>query len=218
MTFIMVHPTDWSPGFSTAISGGADMLSDVVQRFETVIPVDGEDVIVIRSAQRRRTVSADMVQGTLRLRTPLRLSRREIEKHARAFRQRLQSRQSAASTSDAALLERAHELSRRYFGATLSPASVTWSARQLKRWGSTSSASQEIRVSARLQQMPSWVVDAVLVHELAHLIEPGHGPRFKELVGRYPRTAEADAFLAGVTWSDQHRAGPTDGATPPSSP
>ncbi len=175
----------------------------MAQQTETRIQVDGEDVIILRSARRTRTVSADMVNGTLRLRAPLRLSRREVEKHARAFRQRLQSRQSAASSSDAALLERAQELSRRYFGAALCPSSVTWSTRQLKRWGSTSSASQEIRLSARLRQMPSWVVDAVLVHELAHLIEPGHGPRFQELVGRYPRTAEADAFLAGVTWAEQ---------------
>ena len=35
-----------------------------------------------------------------------------------------------------------------------------------------------IRLSDRLQGMPSWVVDYVLVHELAHLLEPGHDARF----------------------------------------
>ncbi|WP_223881138.1 M48 metallopeptidase family protein [Nesterenkonia ebinurensis] len=183
------------------------------QTIEQVVPVDGEDVIVIRSARRKRTVSAEMANGTLRLRAPLRLSLLEVEKHARAFRKRLTARQSSTGISDAALLERAQGLAAQYFGGAVQPTSVTWSARQLRRWGSTSSASGSIRLSARLQKMPDYVVDAVLVHELAHLIEPGHGPRFQELVARYPRATEADAFLAGVSWSDQQGSdGPGGGA------
>lgn len=168
------------------------------------IQVDGEDVIVIRSAKRRRTVSADLSGGALRLRVPMRLSRSDIESHARAFRRRLESRGARAGRSDDALLSRAHELAVQHFSGSVEPTSVSWSDRQLKRWGSTTSTTGEIRLSSRLRSMPGWVVDSVLVHELAHLIEPGHGPRFQELVGRYPRTAEADAFLAGVTWADQH--------------
>ncbi len=59
------------------------------------------------------------------------------------------------------------------------------------------------------------MVDSVLVHELAHLIEPGHGPAFVRLVAKYPRTAEADAFLAGVSWAEQHlEAAPTQAHSP----
>jgi predicted metal-dependent hydrolase len=50
--------------------------------------------------------------------------------------------------------------------------------------------------------MPDWVVAAVLVHELAHLLESGHGPAFRRLVDRYPRYAEAMAFLEGVTFAE----------------
>ncbi|TLP77217.1 M48 family metallopeptidase [Nesterenkonia sphaerica] len=167
------------------------------------IQVDGEDVVVIRSTKRRRTVSADISHGALRLRVPMRLPRRDVEKHARAFRERLASRAARAGRSDEALLTRAQELAGEYFTETVRPASVTWSQRQLKRWGSTTSTTGDIRLSARLRGMPGWVVDAVLVHELAHLIEPDHGPGFQALVDRYPRTREADAFLAGVTWADQ---------------
>ncbi|TLP94397.1 M48 family metallopeptidase [Nesterenkonia salmonea] len=169
------------------------------------IQVDGEDVIVIRSAKRRRTVSADLSGGELRLRVPMRLSRSDIETHARAFRKRLATRAARAGSSDEALMVRARELAVQYLGASAMPASVSWSDRQRKRWGSTTSTTGEIRLSSRLRNMPGWVVDSVLIHELAHLIEPGHGPQFQELVSRYPRTKEADAFLAGVTWTDQHR-------------
>ena len=53
--------------------------------------------------------------------------------------------------------------------------------------------------SERLRDTPAWVVDYVLVHELAHLIEPGHTPAFWELVGRYPRTERAIGFLHGLS-------------------
>ena len=79
------------------------------------------------------------------------------------------------------------------------PVSVTWSTRQRQRWGSCTPARGTIRLSAQLRGMPDWVVDAVLGHELVHLAEPGHGPRFQALVDRLPRYREALAFLAGVT-------------------
>jgi predicted metal-dependent hydrolase len=56
-----------------------------------------------------------------------------------------------------------------------------------------------IRLSNRLQGMPSWVVDYVLVHELAHLLVPGHGPDFWALVDVFPRTERARGYLEGVS-------------------
>lgn len=175
----------------------------MAQQVEQSVDVDGESVIVIRSARRTRTVTADLVAGQLRLRVPMRLSGKQVETHARAFRRRLAGHASSAVASDEQLMSRAQELSRTYFDSAAQPKSVTWSSRQLQRWGSTTSATATIRLSDRLRRMPEWVVDSVLVHELAHLIEPGHGPKFQQLVARYSRTAEADAFLAGVSWAEQ---------------
>ena len=62
---------------------------------------------------------------------------------------------------------------------------------------SCSPASREIRISSRLRQCPEWVIDAVLVHELAHLQEVGHTAKFNQLAERYPRQLESALFLEG---------------------
>jgi predicted metal-dependent hydrolase len=67
------------------------------------------------------------------------------------------------------------------------------------RWASCTPATRTIRLSQRLKELPEWVQDYVLVHELAHLLVPGHGPRFWALVERYPRTARARGYLDGVS-------------------
>ena len=69
---------------------------------------------------------------------------------------------------------RATELSDRYLGGLAGPDSVRWVDNQTARWGSCTPGDRTIRLSARLQGMPAWVIDYVLVHELAHLLEPGH--------------------------------------------
>ena len=43
-----------------------------------------------------------------------------------------------------------------------------------------------IRLSHRLRGMPDYVVDYVLLHELVHLLVPGHGTDFHALMDRYP--------------------------------
>jgi hypothetical protein len=94
---------------------------------------------------------------------------------------------------------RAGELSRRHLGGRAVPVSVRWVENQATRWGSCTPADGSIRISTRLRGLPSWVVDYVLVHELAHLLVAGHGPRFWALVEDFPRTERARGFLEG--WS-----------------
>ena len=70
---------------------------------------------------------------------------------------------------------------------------------QNSRWGSCTPSTGQIRLSHRLQQMPGWVIDYVIVHELTHLLVPGHGPRFRELSERYPEAVKAQGFLHGIS-------------------
>ena len=66
---------------------------------------------------------------------------------------------------------------------------------QKTRWGSCSSAGQ-LSFSWRLLLAPPVVLDYVAAHEVAHLVEMNHGPRFWRLVDRImPRLGEAKAWL-----------------------
>ncbi|MEZ5255672.1 MAG: M48 family metallopeptidase [Ilumatobacteraceae bacterium] len=75
------------------------------------------------------------------------------------------------------------------------PAEIRWADNMTTRWGSCTPATATIRISTRLAAFPDWVLDYVIVHELAHLVVSGHGPRFDALVARYPRSERAIGFL-----------------------
>ena len=73
---------------------------------------------------------------------------------------------------------------------------------QVSRWGSCSPASGEIRISDRVAPFPGWVLDAVIVHELAHLVEANHSPAFHALADRYPKQERAYGFLLAMQLTD----------------
>ena len=156
------------------------------------------NVEVRRSARRRRTVSAYRDGDKTVVMVPSRLSKAEEEQWVATILERLAERERRRRPSDDALFERARDLSQRYLDGQARPISVRWVANQRTRWGSCTPDDGSIRLSTRLRGMPAWVVDYVLVHELAHLLVPGHGPRFWELVGRYPKAERARGYLEGV--------------------
>ena len=96
------------------------------------------------------------------------------------------------------LAARGAQLADRYLDG-VRPSSIRWVTNQRSQWGSCSCGTGEIRISDRLRVVPGWVLDAVLVHELAHLVEPNHSPRFRALADRYGRSKEADVFLDGFS-------------------
>ena len=83
------------------------------------------------------------------------------------------------------------------------PASIRWVSNQRQRWGSCTIATKQIRISDRLAGWPDWVLDYVIVHELAHLVVPDHGPRFHALVDRYPRAERARGYLIAKSGGDR---------------
>ena len=93
------------------------------------------------------------------------------------------------------LERRAKQLNERYFDGELTWSSLTYVTNQSSRFGSCSPADRTIRISAELAKMPQFVLDYVIVHELAHLIEPNHSDAFWELVNRYPLTERARGYL-----------------------
>jgi len=163
-------------------------------------PTDGTpEVEVRRSPRRRRTVSAYRDGERVVVLMPARLTRAEERRWVQVMLERLARQEARLRPSDEALMSRARELSRRHLGGRAQPRSVRWADNQGGRWGSCTPADGSIRLSTRLQGMPSWVLDYVLVHELAHLLVPGHGADFWAEVSRYPRTERARGYLEGVS-------------------
>jgi predicted metal-dependent hydrolase len=157
------------------------------------------EVEVRRSKRRRRTVSAYRDGDRVVVMIPASLSRKEEAEWVETMLARLERSEKRRRQTDADLHRRARELSDRYLGGLAVPESVRWVDNQSARWGSCTPGDRTIRLSARLQGMPGWVVDYVLVHELAHLLEPGHDPRFWAWVDRYPQSERAKGYLIG--WS-----------------
>jgi predicted metal-dependent hydrolase len=157
-------------------------------------PSPGLPVEVVRSHRRRRTLQAQVVGGTVRVLVPAGLPADE----ERRLVDQLVAKVTAKAVAGRIDLEsRAGELAARY--GLPPPRGIEWSSRQLSRWGSCSPGSDRIRISDRLATMPSWVLDSVLVHELAHLVEANHGPRFTALTGRYELTERATGYLMAVS-------------------
>ncbi|PWV70966.1 hypothetical protein SAMN05421630_11650 [Prauserella marina] len=166
-------------------------------------PVPEQKIEVRRSARRRRTVTAYRDGDTLVVLIPAKMSRAEEEHWVAEMQRKLQrtenKRASPARASDEALLMRCAELSGRYLDGTAKPASVRWVPPMRTRWASCTPVDRTIRVSERLQTVPSWVLDYVLVHELAHLRVAQHNARFWALVRRYPKTERAIGYLEGLS-------------------
>jgi predicted metal-dependent hydrolase len=171
--------------------------------------MDRPQVEVRRSKRRRRTVSAYRDGDRVIVMIPASLSRTEEAEWVETMLARLERSERRRTPSDGDLLRRAQGLSDRYLGGLAVPESVRWVDNQNARWGSCTPGDRTIRLSARLQGMPAWVVDYVLVHELAHLLEPGHDARFWSWVDRYPRAERAKGYLVG--WSAAARLEPPPG-------
>lgn len=52
------------------------------------------------------------------------------------------------------------------------------------RWGSANPVARTIRLNTELTKKPVACLDYIVLHEMAHLVEPTHGPRFVALMDR----------------------------------
>jgi predicted metal-dependent hydrolase len=153
-------------------------------------------VEVVRSPRRRKTVSAEQRDGRLLIRVPAGLSRAEERSWVETMVTRFQDRNLVDGLNGGRDLERrAERLNRRVFGGRLRWRSIRYVSNQRDRFGSCTPEEGTIRISHRVAEMPAWVRDYVVVHELAHLTVPEHSPRFWSLVGRYPLAERARGFL-----------------------
>ena len=174
----------------TAIDTAAGAAVDAVSEALPPLPIR-----VIRSPKRRKTAAAKILPDCIEVRVPAGMTPDAEAEMVASLVARLE-RKRAAEAGGVNLAERAAKLAQRY--GLPQPESVTW-AEQNDRWASCTSARGTIRISTRLARVPTWVLDAVIVHELAHLHEPNHSPAFWELANRYPRQERASGFLEAMS-------------------
>ena len=160
--------------------------------------MDTHEIEVRRSGRRRRTVSAYREGGRTVVLIPARFSAAEERAWVDAMIRKLAAGDKRRRPSDKQLQERAADLSSRFLGGLAKPVSIAWVTNQSTRWGSCTPSEGTIRISARVKGMPPWVLDYVILHELTHLLEPGHGGEFWSLLASYPRTERARGYLEGV--------------------
>jgi predicted metal-dependent hydrolase len=156
------------------------------------------EIRIIRSERRRKSVSARLLDGgsVMEVSAPVGMADAELGPIIDSLKGRLLRHKERVETADdGALARRAAELNRQYFGGKLRWREIRYVDNQQRRYGSCTPATGTIRVSHRLATMPVWVRDYVIVHELAHLLEANHGPRFWKLVNRYPKVERARGYL-----------------------
>lgn len=162
------------------------------------IPGLPENLVVRRSDRRRKSVSATVEAGVTIVVVPQRMSNSQARQYALELHEKItQGRRSLAAATDSDLAARALILRDSYFPNSPLPTRIVWSTRQNRRCGSCTPSASTIRISERLKSMPRYVLDYVILHELAHLVFSNHGTEFEALLGKYPEVERARAFLAG---------------------
>ena len=166
-------------------------------------------VEVIRSPRRQKTVSARVVEGRIRVRIPAWMSADDERRFVTDAVERIEQKRRSASVD---LEGRGRELAASYDLPT--PKSIRWATNQQHRWGSCSIGSGDIRISMRLLDVPPWVLDHVIVHELAHLVVPDHSDSFHRLLARYPLAERATGYLLALSDLPVHASGDATAVQP----
>jgi predicted metal-dependent hydrolase len=164
-------------------------------------------VEVKRSKRAKRNVTAYRDNDKTVVTVPTRMAKRDIDTYVVELVNRLDDRDERTSSQEA-LEQRARALSRKYLGQDLFdthkvPVKIRWVTNQNSRWGSCTPNEGTIRLSHRMQRMPGYVIDSVIVHELIHLLVTDHSPAFYELMNKFPQHEKAKAYLDGYSHAQQ---------------
>lgn len=167
---------------------------------QTII-VDGVKLTLVVQRKQVKNVNARLRDSVLSISAPLDAPQALLDDlipdMARQLVRRARAREVNAE-QDAVMV--AHRVAAR-FPNKPEIADVQFVTTQKKRWGTYSPTTGAIRLHAALREMPLWVLEAVVAHELAHVIHQDHSPAFWELLDKVcPEHDRATIFLAGVTW------------------
>jgi predicted metal-dependent hydrolase len=163
--------------------------------------VDGVALELKVMRKRVKNINARLHGRTLSVSAPHRVTVRELDETIVELARKLVRRSRAdAVNADGGAEAIARKVAAR-FADPPEVAEVRFVTNQTAQWGSYSCQTGIIRLNAALRQMPPWVLEAVVAHELAHTFHLDHSPEFWELVRSVcPKTDRARSFLEGVSW------------------
>ena len=166
-----------------------------------------DDVEIRRSKRRKNSVTAFREHGKTVVVVPARLPARDIGDYVKDLVGKLDARDEKTASLEA-LEKRAAKLVKDYLdhdviGNHPVPVTIKWMTNQNSRWGSCTPADGNIRLSHRLREMPAYVIECVLLHEIIHLIVSDHSAKFYELMNRYPHYEKAEAYLDGYAMAER---------------
>ncbi len=161
------------------------------------------DVKIIRSPRRLRSVGARLINDLLLINAPLMLPQERLDKIVSDFKLKFARRKLKIELDkEKNLLDLASVLNKKYFDNKLKIESIEYSTNQNSRFGCCNYRTAKIRISHKIGLLPQWVRKYVLMHEMAHLIEPNHSRAFWDIVSRYKLTERARGYLMAVGLSN----------------
>lgn len=155
----------------------------------------GLPVKVIRSQRRKKSSAARVVNGVIEVRIPSWMNAEQETEAVTALTARIEKKR-AVSEAGIDLMVRARSLAHVYKLPV--PVEIKWVTNQNTLWGSCSFDDGIVRISSRLVNVPDWVLDYVILHEITHLVESDHGGEFHRLMDRYPKAERAEGFLEAM--------------------
>ena len=162
-----------------------------------------QNIRIHRSRRRVKTVSARLIEGILHVQAPEDIPEEKLQKIISKFKKDIKKRKIRKElNANTDLKEIAEKLNKKYFASRLCVSSIAYTANQNKKYGVCNVSTGSILISHRLAKMPEWVRDHVIIHEMAHLIEPNHSKRFHNIVSRYPLTERAKGFLMAMGFDE----------------
>jgi predicted metal-dependent hydrolase len=174
--------------FSPAESAGENL---------TLPGVDEGEIIVIRSARRKKSISAYRQGGRIVISIPAKLSKADERAIVPEMIAKIRDQEASKTLGEAELAARIDRLlSELAPEITARPSSVVWRPMR-ERWGSCTSVDRTIRISDRLKLAPDYALDYVLFHEAIHLAHFDHGQEFSDLLNRFESSELASAYLDG---------------------
>lgn len=181
-----------------------------MNEFQTTIQdKDGNPILVTlqRDGRLKKTVRwGRQEDGSLLIRVPKRYPKRKFSRLVADIQTQMGKTQKRVKRrTDADLQKRAEELNRNHFDGQVSWEAIRWVSNMNTRLGSCTKGGPtdgHIRISDKIKDWPTWVIDYIIAHEMAHRIHSNHSKNFWLVLKKaYPLTDKAEGFIEGIGYA-----------------